>query len=399
MKFKRTISAVDMRRVNRTAILDLIRMASPISRSNIAKTLGISLPTVMRQVDKLIHEGIVRQLEETEKTGGRRSPLVELNAEDNMVIGINLSNNNNYGAVANIGGEILKEVEMPRVSDDAETNYNDIIQIIDTLLSSRECAGKAILGIGVGAPGVTQHKTGMVVWAPTMNWRNFPLRDRLMEKYNYPVIVENDINLTALGEMWYGSGKNRRNYVVLSIGAGTGAALVLDGFLYRGAHEAAGEIGYQVPDIAYLSAPRSNFGSMEHVASGVGIIKRIKKVLINVLPEEELQAVNLDTLFSEDIRISHLMKPVIENTIDHIALMVSSLASFLDPEVIIFTGRLSNYSDIIIPGVEKRLANLLPAGVKLNIRQSELGARACPLGAITVVLNHTFEQHVVRLID
>jgi len=90
MKYNRTISAVGMRAINRTAIVDLIRRESPLSRSYISETLGISLPTVMRFVDELIEEKLVKQLAETERTGGRRRALIELNTRDNAVIGINL---------------------------------------------------------------------------------------------------------------------------------------------------------------------------------------------------------------------------------------------------------------------------------------------------------------------
>jgi len=115
MKYNRTISAVGMRAINRTAIVDLIRRESPLSRSYISETLGISLPTVMRFVDELIEEKLVKQLAETEKTGGRRRALIELNTRDNAVIGINLGDNNSFGAIVDIGGSILKEVEIPEL--------------------------------------------------------------------------------------------------------------------------------------------------------------------------------------------------------------------------------------------------------------------------------------------
>jgi len=190
MKYNRTISAVGMRAINRTAIVDLIRRESPLSRSYISETLGISLPTVMRFVDELIEEKLVKQLTETEKTGGRRRALIELNTRDNAVIGINLGDNNSFGAIVDIGGSILKEVEIPRTSRDPENNLAELIQIIEELLNSPEISGMRVLGIGVGAPGVTRHKEGIVVWAPTLNWREFPLRERLAERFHMPIIVE-----------------------------------------------------------------------------------------------------------------------------------------------------------------------------------------------------------------
>ncbi len=399
MNYNKTISAIGMRTINRTAIMDLIRRESPLSRSYISQTLGITLPTVMRFVDELIDEKLVRQLEETERTGGRRRALIELNTQENFVIGINLGNNNTFGAIADIGGMIIKELETPRTSDDPEKNFGDLVNIIDALMTIPELSGKRVLGIGVGAPGVTRHKEGIVVWAPTLNWLDFPLQSRLTEKYHLPIIVDNDVNLSALGEMWYGAGKNLKDIVVISLGAGIGSAIVVDGFLYRGAHEAAGEIGYQLPDRAFLGKAREQFGSMEQVASGVSIANRARAQLKDVLPEPQLKKLTARDIFEAVRRGKDWARPIYDETVDYLALMVSSISSIIDPEIIIFTGAISQSSDLFIPDILKRLQNLQQAGVKLNLQPSPLSLRGCALGAITIVLNHTSEQYVVRLID
>ena len=399
MKYNLTISAAGMRTINRTAIIDLIRRESPLSRSYISKTLGISLPTVMRFVDELIEEKLVKQLAETEKTGGRRRALIELNTRENAVIGINLGDNNSFGVIANIGGTILKEMETPRTSRDPEKNLAELIHIIDELLNSPEINGMRVLGIGVGAPGVTRHKEGVVVWAPTLNWREFPLRERLAEKFHLPIIVDNDVNMAALGEMFYGAGKDLKNIVVLSLGAGTGSAVVVDGFLYRGAHEAAGEIGYELPDRESLRGPRTGFGSMEKVASGISVVERARQQLAGSLPDKKLKKINTKTIIEAIRQSEDWVKPIYEDVVDYLAMMVSSLSSIIDPEVIIFTGGFSTLGDLFIPDILQRLEGLQPAGVVLNLVKSPLGLRGCALGAITIVLSHTTEQFVVRLID
>ena len=399
MKYNRTISAVGMRAINRTAIVDLIRRESPLSRSYISETLGISLPTVMRFVDELIEEKLVKQLAETERTGGRRRALIELNTRDNAVIGINLGDNNSFGAIVDIGGSILKEVEIPRTSRDPEKNLAELIQIIEELLISPEISGMRVLGIGVGAPGVTRHKEGIVVWAPTLNWREFPLRERLAERFHMPIIVDNDVNMAALGEMFYGAGKDLKNIVVLSLGAGTGSAIVVDGFLYRGAHEAAGEIGYELPDRSSLRRSRSSFGSMEKVASGISIVERARQQLVNSLPADELQKVDMKFVLDAIRQGERWVKPIYEEVVDYLAMMISSISSILDPEVIIFTGGFSAIADLFIPEILKRLEGLQPAGVTLNLVKSPLGLRGCAMGAISIVLSHTSEHFVVRLID
>ncbi|HZW02546.1 MAG TPA: ROK family transcriptional regulator [Anaerolineaceae bacterium] len=399
MIYNKTISGAGMRTINRTAIIDLIRREAPLSRSYIARTLGISLPTVMRSVDELVQERLVRPLTETEWSGGRRRSLIELNTSENAVIGINLGDNNTFGAIADIGGNILKEIEIPRNTDDPEENFTDLVGLIESLMAAPEIGGMRVLGIGVGAPGVTRHKQGLVVWAPTLNWRDFPLRERLAEKFELPIIVDNDVNLMALGEMWYGAGKNLKNIVVITLGAGTGSAIVVDGFLYRGTHEAAGEIGYQVPDRAALGSGRKPFGSMERIASGVGIAERARRQLAGILPDDQLKSLTAKDIFDAVRRGEGWAEPIFNETVEYFSLMVSSISAILDPEVIIFSGGISRAADLFIPRIMEHLAGLQPAGVELNLKQSPLGLRGVVLGAITIVLNHTSEQYVVRLIE
>src|SRR5512143_349963 len=110
MRRSYTITAADMRRINRSAILEIVRRESPISRTLIAEKLNVSLPTVMRIVDELIEEGLVRPEGSKEWSGGRRRSLLEFNAEGHVVIGIDLGGTKIFGAIADLGGNILHEV-------------------------------------------------------------------------------------------------------------------------------------------------------------------------------------------------------------------------------------------------------------------------------------------------
>src|SRR5438045_1983239 len=106
MRHPYTLTHSDMRGINRSAILEIIRKQSPISRSQIAELLNVSLPTVMRIVDELIEEGIVRDQGSKEWSGGRRRPLVEFNAEGHVVVGVDLGGTKMYGAIADLHGTI-----------------------------------------------------------------------------------------------------------------------------------------------------------------------------------------------------------------------------------------------------------------------------------------------------
>ena len=244
MIYPLTITASAMRDINRSAILETIRRESPISRSTIARRLDVSLPTVMRIVNQLAEEGLVHSHGDSEWSGGRRRALLEFNGDGFVVLGVDLGGTKMYGAISNLCGEIIDELDIGRHGTTGEDSYDRLVTLIDTLLASPKLEGRKVRGIGVGAPGITRHKEGIVKWAYTLNWQDFPLKARLSERYGLPIIVDNDVNLAALGELWFGAGQNTQNMILVAIGTGIGAGIIINRALYRGSRESSGEIGH-----------------------------------------------------------------------------------------------------------------------------------------------------------
>src|SRR5512140_243500 len=330
-----TITATEMRGINRSAILEIIRRESPIARTTIAKRLEISLPTVMRIVDQLLEEGFVRPHGDTEWSGGRRRPLLEFNSHGNVVLGVDMGGTKLYGALSEISGRIIAEAEVERNGASGGHWYKLLIQLIDDLLDCPELRGRRVRGIGVGAPGITQHREGIVKWAYALNWKDFPLKERLHKKYKLPITVDNDVNLAALGEQWFGTGQDAQNMVLITIGSGIGAGIIIDGALYRGSHEASGEIGNMVPGKEYLGKSYAEFGVLESVASVTGMVKRI--------PKNSGAAGNpsIDAVFQAAGQGHAWARGILDETIDSLAIAIANLAVLLDPEIIVLGGALT----------------------------------------------------------
>ena len=215
-----------MRRLNRSAILNVLRTHSPVSRTEIARLLGMSLPTVMRVVDELIEEDLVH-FEGSEPSGGRRRPLLRFNGAAYAVVGVDLGGGKLYGTVADLTGRIQHE-QYARWEDyhTPPGTLSSLYRFIQALLDAPRPPGQRIRGIGVGAPGVTLADSGVVVWAPSLNWRDLPLKELLSQRFTPPIFVENDVNLAALGEYGFGIGVGVSNLVCLYIGIGIGACLL-----------------------------------------------------------------------------------------------------------------------------------------------------------------------------
>ncbi|RPI32508.1 MAG: ROK family transcriptional regulator [Chloroflexota bacterium] len=406
MAYPLTITASAMRAINRSAILEIIRRESPISRTAIAERLDVSLPTVMRIVDGLLEEGFVRLQGSTEWSGGRRRPLLEFNADSYVVLGVDMGGTKMYGAISDLRGKILDEVNIGRHGTHGEESFNSLTTLIDTLLASPKVEGRRVRGIGVGAPGITHHKEGIVKWAFTLDWKDFPLKARLAERYPLPITVDNDVNLAVLGEHWFGAGQSAQNMVLVAIGTGIGAGIIIDGALYRGSTEASGEIGNMLPGREFLGGNFRDFGALESVASGTGIAERARRLLKHETTIEGdghtagvANTAGLDDLLAEDVfdAARHGQKwawAIIDETVDYLAVAVANLAVSFDPDLIVLGGGVSRSADMLIEPILRRIKDAIPTPPRLVV--SNLGLRATVMGAITNVLHNTSNFYVVH---
>jgi glucokinase len=394
MAYPLTITSSAMRDINRSAILEIIRREGPISRTIIAKRLGVSLPTVMRIVDSLVEEGFVRLQGGTEWSGGRRRPLLEFNAAGYVVLGVDMGGTKMYGAISDLGGNIIDEVTIARHATSGEESYNCLVTLIDTLLVSPRLERRRVRGIGVGVPGITLHQKGIVRWAYTLNWEDFPLKDRLAERYDLPITVDNDVNLAALGELWFGAGQNAQNMVLVAIGTGIGAGIIINGALYRGANEASGEIGHMVPGREFLGKSYLDFGALESVASGTGIAERARTCL-----KSDPNLTTTDNVLTEDVFEAARQRQdwawsIIDEVVDYLTIAIANLSVFFDPELIVLGGGVARSADLLVEPILHRIHGVIPTPPKLVV--SNLGLRAAAMGAVTNVLHNTENYYVVN---
>lgn len=389
----RTINANQMRMINRSAILEYLRLNSPTSRTAIAKHLDLSMPTVMRIIDDLFEENLVVESGQTEKGMGRKRSLLSYNKDAYLVIGVDLGGTKLYGALANIGGEILHEITLEHHDTSGEESLELVTEMISDLMAHSPI-DQAVRGVAVGAPGVTQNQEGIVEWAPSLNWRNFPLKERLEEQFHLPTFVDNDVNLAVLGEHWFGAGVDVQNMILISIGTGVGAGLIIDGALYRGFTKASGEVGYLIPDITMLGQTYEVYGALEEIISGTAIGTRGAK---NYKTNHKHQDISSEFVFEAATNGETWASQVVEKTIDYMALMIANINALLDLELIVLSGGVAKQSDILIEGIYKRIKGGIPRIP--NIIESKLGRSATVMGAIVMVVHATDNYYVVRTLS
>lgn len=391
---KITASPDLIRTINRSMVLDLVRVKGPISRIQISKEVGISLSTTMRIIDNLMEEALVIPAGAGKSTGGRPGALVDFNQNGFAVVGIDLGGTKIYGSIHNLGGHVYREVRLPSFGDNhSGDSVEQLCHLINLLLEAPRPEHQKIMGIGIGAPGF-ENKEGQIVVAPSLGWNRFPLRRILLERFNLPVFIENDVNLAALGEYGFGAGKGCQDMVCVALGTGIGAGIIIGGALYKGHSFAAGEIGYMAPGLEFLGQDYSGFGALEKVASGTGIAHLAQKRLEALglpYPNEEISA---KYVFAQARKGEEWAQEIVSKTVDYLTICLGNISALLNPEVIVLTGGLMESADLLLEPIRQRLKGLVPDVPRLEI--STLGPRATVMGATLFVLAEVTDSHVVR---
>jgi predicted NBD/HSP70 family sugar kinase len=185
-----------------------------------------------------------------------------------------------------------------------------------------------------------------------------------------------------------------QNMILIVSGAGIGAGIIIDGALYRGAREASGEIGNFLPGREFLGKNYQDFGALEKVASGIGIVERARRSLKSRRSPNELESLTAEDVFLAARQGQRWASSIINETVDYFAIAVANLAVAFDPQLIVLGGSVSSFPDLLIDPILRRLDGTIPTLPKLVV--SKLGLRAGVMGAITNVLHNTSNFYVVN---
>lgn len=380
-----------VRQINRAAILDLIRNQGSISRTRIASVLGISLSTVLRVVDDLVNEGLVIASDDKERGGGRPGELLRFNGDAYAMIGIDLGYPNMLGTVADLCGNIYFQHSIPIKLHDGSENLKRLFQLIELLVKTPQLEGKSFKGIGIGVPGFVDQERKLVKHSRPLGWDNLLLSDLVRQKYNMPVLLDTDVNLIMLGEAGFGLGHSANSLVCFTLGTRILSAIYLNGELVRGSSHSAGQLGFSLPGLEFLNSPYDEVGALDSVACGnslVEIAREQSKNQSQVSAGQNLDAISIYTAAEKGERWA---VPIIEKVIDYLAITIANISVFLDPEMILISGRVSGAAGFLPPLIQKRLSGKIP--VMPNICVSNLGTRATVMGAIMLIYKGVLHQN------
>lgn len=389
-----------VKQINKSIVLNTIRKKEVISRAGIAEFTGLNKSTVSFLVDELIKEGLVKEIGPGESKGGRKPIMLTINDKGGCVIGVDLGVNYVLAVLADLVGNVVWEKKIDiRLGENKEKVIDLLMQLIDEAIKNAPRTVNGIIGIGIGVPGVVDYRKGIVLMAPNLKWKDVPLKEMVEEKFKIKVLIDNEANVGALGEKWFGVGSEFNNFIYISAGIGIGTGIIINGELYRGVTGLAGEMGHATINIYDSTCSCGNTGCWENYASEKALLDYLHKQIkqrkedkyINI---QNINGLNVFHIIDFAYKGSNIAIESLREIGRNLGIGIINLINTFNPEMVIIGNTLSLAGDIILPEilglVEDRC--FVYKFHKVKIKTSRLGVRAGAVGAVSLVISELFAQ-------
>ena len=372
-----------LRAHNERALLECLRSAGPSSRPDLARIAGLSKPTVSQALANLESVGLVRPVGPASPSLGRTAMLYEVDPTAGYVVGIDIGRAWIRVAAADLSGEIVARRDERNRARSGSALVRSVAAVAHEVVEVAGLTWKQVQHTVVGGPGVFDPDSDRLRHAPNVpGWSRPGVMSELREALPPTVALDNDANLAAVGERSYGSGRDARTFVYVSVGTGIGMGVIIDGELYRGAHGAAGEVGY-LPlgeDGAGGTAGREarRRGILEEAASADAVVRTAKRLGME-------GATSAKRVFAAARGGDELALAAVDAEAQRLALVVGTVAAIVDPEFVLLGGGVGSNIDLLRPPLERRLGELTPLAPP--VAEGELGHDAIVLGAVASALD------------
>lgn len=363
-------------------ILELIKNTGGISRADLAKEINLTPASITKITKKLMDNSLVCEIGLGESSGGRPPRILELNKEAGNLISLYLAPN--YIEVT------LYDLHLNKIYEEKKEIWirtkSKVLSLIKTLLTNAiNQTNKEILGVGIAANGIVDAKKGISIYSPHYNWSNVDLKSFVEEEFSLRAYVENDVRAMAIGENNYGMGKGVENFIVINIENGVGSALYLNGKIYRGSFNGAGEFGHIPIEGNELRCSCGKKGCLETLVTNEQI-----ELVFEENFGEKIKAKEIYERYKNDVREG---RKIVEDISKTLAKGLVPLINILDPQRIILVGDINNGGEKIYKLIKKELnkrtfSNL---GENLEILENSFGHQSANMGAISLVMENLFK--------
>jgi len=344
--------------LNHRIVMETIRLHAPISRAEIARQTSLTPQTISNIVAELIEQNLVREAGKRQQGRGAPSIALGINPEGVYSIGLDLDRDHLTGVLVDLSGKVRQQIQHRLSFPSPEESVDLMADTIHELVDEENLSVDEVSGIGVGLPGPIkihreENETTTVNPEAFPGWENVPIIDMLREYVSRPILLRNNATAAAVGEQWYGVGRSVSSFFYLLFGIGLGGGIVIDGHPYEGSTGNAGELGY-VPTVHHDPSPDENATATRPMHLGEhyhlpDLYDRLQQEGIDAQKPRDLA-----TPFKEE---SPIILGWLEKLTKRLAPILVSVEYLIDPEVIVFGGRLPSP---LIEALISRLNDELP---------------------------------------
>lgn len=312
---------------------------------------------------------------------------------EKIYIGVDLGGTAVKVGICNEEGQLLHTYEGPtEVEKGPDTIVANIEKYVRHVVEESPFAWEQVAGVGAGVAGFTNVREGIIILAPNVGLKDFPIREILEQRLGKPIKIDNDANVAALGEAWGGAGKGIENCVCYTLGTGVGGGIIINGRIYQGFSGMAGELGHisVVPDLEAIGCGCGQMGCLETVSSATGIIRMAKDA---VARGDRTSLSHVENIMAKDVFDAakagdEAAIRIVNRAAFYLGKSMAAVAVVLNPELFIVGGGVSKAGDILFNEVRSVFAKLTPEPVQRGMRivPATLGNDAGMVGAAGLFL-------------
>lgn len=364
-----------IRDINRNLILETIIKKDPISRANLAQITGLTKATVSAIVAQLIEQNLVLEIGSDNTSLGRKPILLTFNANCAHVISIDLNTSTISVLISNLRGENCS-LSLHKHIIDETTILTALEEIIEATLQLLEPTHYGVIGIGIGIHGTVYDN--QILFSPYAPYEDIPFKNYLEEKLHIPVFLENEANLSAIGEQtfWY----NVPNIIGISVHSGIGVGVIIQQNLYSGINGNAGEFGHTIVARNGRPCPCGNRGCLEQYASERAILEEY------CIQTHSASSITFDDFIDVYFENDKVAQELIDEFVSYMALAVNNLSATFNPDMIIINSSFIINIPGLLPRIQKELSSRL--SVHCTLVPSRLQDTSILLGATCICIKN-----------
>ena len=330
------------RTFNQQLLLRALHDHSPLSRADLARMTGLTRTSVGDLVGGLIDDGLIEEVGRGQSSGGKSPIMLRVAPDGRHLIGLDLGEAEFRGAVVNLRGDILHSIHLPLEGRNGQAAVELVFQLVDALRADDR---SPLLGIGIGAPGVIDTHSGTVRWSVNLDWANLGLGPLVESRYGVPVVVANDSHAAALAELTFYRRPRPNNLIVIKVGRGIGAGVIVNGQLFQGDGYGAGEFGHVNLGNGGAPCRCGREGCLETLTSMGALVEAAHAVEPSITDESGLVAA-----FRSDV--ASVRRIVLEGA-RQLGLAVGWLIGVLNVRHVLLVGRVAELGDDWLNEVRK----------------------------------------------